>query len=237
MTAHIESKENDIAKKVLLPGDPLRAKYIAEKFLENAVCINQVRGMLGYTGTYRGEKITVFSTGMGMPSMGIYAYELCQFYGVEELIRIGTCGTPKEYIDLKDIILATESYTHSSFPYLFFEDQEKLYEADETLNHKIEESAFKNGTKMHKGRIGTSDIFDPYVNQESFLKKFPNSEEILAFEMEAAALFAIGKHLHKKTSCLLTVVDVPKKNAHASSEERELALNEMIQVALDALVL
>ena len=141
MTAHIESEKKDIAKKVLLPGDPKRAKYIAEKFLENAVCINDVRGMLGYTGMYKGEKITVFATGMGMPSMGIYAYELCKFYDVDTLIRIGTCGANKENLHMKDIILATASYTLSSYPYLFFDDLEKIYFSNQELNEKIEQSA------------------------------------------------------------------------------------------------
>ena len=237
MTAHIESEKKDIAKKVLLPGDPKRAKYIAEKFLENAVCINDVRGMLGYTGMYKGEKITVFATGMGMPSMGIYAYELCKFYDVDTLIRIGTCGANKENLHMKDIILATASYTLSSYPYLFFDDLEKIYFSNQELNEKIEQSAKEHHIPITKGLISTSDIFDVYVDKDRYLSKYPKDLDILAFEMEAAALFAIGKHLNRKSACLLTVVDSIYEDDVLTSEEREKTLDEMIVTALDAIVL
>lgn len=237
MTAHIECEKKDIAKKVLLPGDPLRAKYIAEKFLENAICINHIRGMFGYTGTYKGEKITVFATGMGMPSMGIYAYELCQFYDVEELIRIGTCGANQKGLHVKDVIVATASYTLSSYPYLFFDDNENIFYADQSLTQKLELAADHFGIPIQKGSILTSDIFDVYVEKEKYFQKYPKEIETLASEMEAAALFAIGKHLKRKTACILTVVDSIYQDDYVSSEDREKALDEMIQIALDAMVL
>ncbi len=234
-TPHIESQIGEIAPKVLLPGDPLRAKYIAEHYLENAVCINQIRGMLGYTGTYKGEKVTVFATGMGMPSMGIYAYELCKFYGAKEFIRIGTCGAKKDFLHLRDLILANESYTLSSYPYLFFDDKETTFASSETLNQKIRTVADKKNCLLHEGRIGTSDVFDVYVDKKIYLKKF--EKDVLAFEMEAAALFAIGKHLGVQTACLLTVVDSVHQNESITALEREQSLDAMIQLALDAIVL
>ncbi len=237
MTAHIESQKNEIAKKVLLPGDPLRAQYIAKHFLEDAKLVNQVRGMFGYTGTYKGEKVTVFATGMGMPSMGIYAYELCKFYGVETLIRIGTCGTYQEGIHIKDIILATQSYTKSNYPSLFFNDTATVFHASTQLNACIQKAAKKKNISLVEGPICTTDAFDLYVETERFLSQVPNHEQILAYEMEAAALFAIGKHLHKQTACLLTVVDSQHEKAHLSSEERQNRMDEMILLALDAIVL
>ena len=235
-TPHIESKIGEIAKKVLLPGDPMRAKYIAEHYLEDAVCINDIRGMLGYTGTYKNEKVTVFATGMGMPSMGIYAYELCKFYGAEELIRIGTCGANDAHLHLMDVILATKSYTLSSYPHLFFEDDAKKFKSSNELNQKIRNVAVEKGINLTEGLIGTSDVFDVYVDKERYLKNY-EGEDIIAFEMEAAALFAIGKHLNVKTSCLLTVVDSVHQDESITPERREKSLNDMIELALDAIVL
>ncbi len=237
MTAHIESKKNEIAKRILLPGDPLRAKYIAEKFLENSVQVNRVRGMFGYTGTYKNKQVTVFATGMGMPSIGIYAYELAQFYDAEKMIRIGTCGTYHKDIHIKDVLLASSSYTKSSYPLLFFEDNENEFYANKNLNQTIKQVAKDHSIPLREGCICTSDIFDPYVEMNTFLTHLPKEKEILAFEMEAAALFAIGKHLNRQTACLLTVVDSSNDEQHLSREERERALDEMIQLALDAIVL
>ena len=235
MTAHIESEKKDIAKKVLMPGDPLRAKYIAENFLENPRLVNNVRGMLGYTGYYKGEEITVFASGMGGPSIGIYAYELYKFYDVETIIRIGTCGSGKQEINLKDIIIADKSYTLSSYPKFFFDDDNRLFPSTVSLNDKLEQEALKSNIHTARGTIITSDIFDVYVDKERYLNLYPK-DDYLAYEMEAAILFAIAKHLTKNAACLLTVVDSEFTNSSLSSAEREHSLNDMIKLSLNTLV-
>ncbi len=234
MTAHIESKKEDIAKKVIMPGDPLRAKYLAENFLDNYKQVNSIRGMLAYTGYYNNEKITVFASGMGGPSIGIYAYELFKFYGVETIIRIGTCGSALEEVKLKELVIATSSYTLSSYPKLFFDDDEKDFESSEVINKKIALVAKNEGLSIHEGKIITSDIFDPYVDKERYLSLYPN-DKYLAYEMEAAILFCLAKHLQKQAACILTVVDYEFDNSSLSSEEREKSLNAMIKVSLETL--
>ena len=237
MTVHIESKKEEIAKKVLMPGDPLRAKYIAEHFLEDAKCINTTRNMLGYTGFYQGERITVFASGMGGPSIGIYAYELYLFYDVEEIIRIGTSGANKEEIKIKDLILAKDAYTLSSYPKLFFDDDEHLFTASKTLNEKIKKVSEEKNVSLKEGTIITSDIFDVYVDKERYHKNYPADLNAYANEMEGAILLCMAKHLNKQAACLLTIVDSPYSNAIITSEERETSLNDMIKLALDTFVI
>ncbi len=234
-TPHIESKLEDIAEVVLMPGDPLRAKYIADKFLTDVKLVNQVRNMYAYTGYYKKKKITVFSSGMGIPSMGIYAYELFQFYNVKKIIRIGTCGTMHPDVHLLDIVLATSAYSVSTFPLLFDGDQEREYESSSSLNQILLENAKEQNISVQKGKIITSDVFDPYVDQEKFLSCFPK-EEFIASEMEAFALFYLAKKLDKEATCLLTVVDSKYEHRSLSSKEREKSLDDMISFALDALV-
>lgn len=233
MTAHIESKKEDIAKVVLMPGDPLRAKYIAEKFLTNYKLVNSVRNMLAYTGEYKGQKVTVFSSGMGIPSIGIYAYELFQFFDVEKIIRIGTCGTTHKDVKLMDIVLGSSSYSLSTFPLLFDGDTNKEYFSSEKLNQSIIDTAKKLNISIHTGKIITSDVFDPYVDQEKFMQNFPN-DQFLASEMESFCLYYLAYKLEKEATCLLTVVDSKYDKRSLSSEEREKSLNEMIILALES---
>ena len=234
-TAHIESRKEDIGEIVLLPGDPLRAKYIAEHFLEDYRLVNSVRNMYAYTGTYKGKMITVFSSGMGIPSVGIYAYELFKFYDVKKIIRIGTCGTIHKDVKLLDVVLADSAYSVSTFPLLFDGDTEKNYKSSSTLNNLIINKANEVGTKLHVGEIITSDVFDPYVDDAKFISNFPD-REFMASEMEAFGLFYLAHKLNKDATCLLTVVDSKYDKRSLTSEEREQSLNEMITLALESVI-
>lgn len=235
MTAHIESKKEDIAKTVIMPGDPLRAKYIADNFLEDARLVNNVRGMLAYTGKYKGKELTVFASGMGIPSMGIYAYELYKFYDVETIIRVGTAGANKEEVKLLDIIIADSAYTLSSYPKLFFDDEERVYESSKDLNDQIEQLAISKKLSYKRGNIITSDVFDVYVDKEKYYANYPKDLDTLASEMEAAALFSIAKHLNKKATAIITVVDSRFVDEEVSSDDRQTKLNDMILLALDSI--
>jgi len=233
-TAHIESKKEDIASIVLMPGDPLRAKYVAENFLTDYKLVNTVRNMYAYTGTYKGKRVTVFASGMGIASIGIYAYELYKFYDVEKIIRIGTCGTNSRDIKLLDIVLAEQAYSLNNFPQLFDGDKEKEYNASEILNNAIKSKASELNLKLHCGKIITSDVFDPYVDYDKYMSNFP-SENFLANEMESFALFYLAKKLNKDAACLLTVVDSHFDPMKITSEQRQTSLNTMISLALESI--
>lgn len=234
-TAHIESKMEDIAEVVLMPGDPLRAKYIADNFLDEAVLINTVRNMYGYTGFYKGKKITVFSSGMGISSIGIYAYELYKFYNVKTIIRIGTAGTMHPSVKLLDVVLAKSSYSYSAFPLQFDGDVEKEYESSSDLNNLIIDKSKELNRNIHYGKIITSDVFDPYVSADKFSSLFPK-DDFLASEMEAFGLFYLAKKLNKEATCLMTIVDSKFDKRSLTSEEREQSLNDMISLALEAVL-
>ena len=235
MTPHNEAKKEDIAKIVITPGDPLRAKYIAENFLENARLVNTVRNMLAYTGTYKGKEITVFSSGMGMPSMGIYCYELYHFYDVENIIRIGSCGAYSEDLNIFDTILVDQVYTEGNFAFEFNEKDCHLMQANSKLNEIIENTAKEINIPYIKGNTLCSDCFDWYIESvDALIKRFPKDLNIIGVEMEAFALFYIANYLGKKASCLLTVVDSHYKKQEISSEEREKSLNDMIVLALES---
>ncbi len=233
MTPHNEAKKGEIAKIVLMPGDPLRAKYIAENFLEDVKLVNQVRNIFAYTGKYKGKEITVMASGMGMASMGIYAYELYKFYDVESIIRIGSCGGYDENLKLFDTILVDNSYTEGTFAYTFNNEKINEIEASIELNEKIERTAIENNIKLVKGTVLCSDCFDLYIpHVETLLNRIP--EHIIAAEMESFSLLYLAKHLHKKAACLLTVVDIPSVKNQISSEERQTALNDMIKLSLES---
>ena len=234
-TAHIESRKEDIGEIVLLPGDPLRAKYIAENFLEDYKLVNSVRNMYAYTGYYKGKMVTVFSSGMGIPSVGIYAYELFKFYDVKKIIRIGTCGTIHKDVKLLDVVLADSAYSVSTFPLLFDGDTDKEYPASSLLNNLISNKALELGSNIHIGKIITSDVFDPYVDHDKFISNFPD-EEFMASEMEAFGLFYLAKKLGRDATCLLTVVDSKYDDRSLTSEQREKSLDDMIVLALDSMV-
>ena len=237
MPIHCNAKKGDIAKTVLMPGDPLRAKYIAENFLENARLVNTVRNMLAYTGTYKGKEITVFSHGMGMASMGIYCYELYKFYDVENIIRIGSCGAYSEDLNIFDTILVDKSYTEGNFAYEWNEKDCHLIESSEFLNEIIESTAKEINIPYIKGNTLCSDCFDGYLESiPNLIKRFPKELNIIGAEMEAFALFYMAHYLCRQASCLLTVVDSHYKKQEISSEEREKSLNNMITLALESAI-
>ena len=237
MPIHCNAKKEDIAKTVLMPGDPLRAKYIAENFLENARLVNTVRNMLAYTGTYKGKEITVFSHGMGMASMGIYCYELYKFYDVENIIRIGSCGAYSEDLNIFDTILVDKSYTEGNFAYEWNEKDCHLIESSKFLNEIIESTAKEINIPYIKGNTLCSDCFDGYLESiPNLIKRFPKELNIIGAEMEAFALFYMAHYLGKQASCLLTVVDSHYKKQEISSEEREKSLNNMITLALESAI-
>ncbi len=231
-TPHIEANKEDIAEVVLMPGDPLRAKFIADNYLTNVQMINSVRNMYGYTGYYKDKKVTVMGSGMGIPSIGIYAYELYKFYDVKKIIRVGSCGGYDPSLKLYDIILAEQSYSESTFAYALSGYEGHVIESTKELNNHIEEVANKLGIKLYKGTILTSDAF---YNEENQLKKAPGELNCIATEMESYGLFHIAKVLNKEASCLLTVVKLFKTGESATSIERERSLVQMIELALESI--
>ena len=237
MTLHIESKENEIEKNVLMPGDPLRAKYIAEKYLTDVKIINNIRNMTAYTGKYKGFPVTIFPSGMGMASIGIYSYELFKFYGVDNIIRIGTSGANNPNVKILDVILATESYSLSNYLNLFDGYDKNIIESSNELNNKIEKTSNKLNINLKKGIIITSDVFNPYVDsKEKYESNYENFNNTLASEMEAFALFYMAKKFGKNATCLLTITDSSYDNRKITSSEREKSLDDMIMLALESIV-
>ncbi len=233
---HIKVDKKMIAPIVLMPGDPLRAKYIAETFLENAILINSIRNMLGYTGTYKGVRVTVIGSGMGMPSMGIYSYELFTFYNVEKIIRIGTCGANKEDINVSDLIVPDSAYSESNIAYTFSDYPNKFTYPSKELNNVIIETAKEMNYKIHRGTILTLDIFGPYVDEERIINRVPRNVDIIGEEMEAFGLFHIANYCGKEAACILTVTDSKYSSLVLSDEEREKNLNNMILLALNSII-
>lgn len=238
-TPHNTAKLEEIAKTVIMPGDPLRAKYIAENFLENYKLVNEVRNMYAYTGNYKNQKVTIMASGMGMPSMGIYSYELYKFYNVENIIRIGSCGGYSPDLKLFDIILSEQVYSESNFALSTNNENCHIVESSIKLNNVIEKTSQKVNIPVIKGTTVCTECFDLYMSnlQETF-NRIPRNLKPIGSEMEAFALFYIAKMLKKNASCLMSVVDtnvnsnLPKSNATA--EERQNGLNNMIKLALES---
>ena len=237
MTAHIESKLEDIAKVVLMPGDPLRAKYSVENFFEDYKLVNQVRGMYAYTGTYKGHKLSIMAHGMGMPSVGIYSYELFKFYDVENIIRIGSCGGYKPELKLFDIILSENVFSESNYALTLNNDDCHITSSSNELNSIIEVTAKEKNINLTKGNTVCADCFDIYMTDvNQFLGRLPDGFNPVSAEMEAFALFYNAKLLNKNASCLMSVVDSKFITDVATAEERETGLNNMIRLALDSAI-
>lgn len=235
-TPHNNANPGDIAKLVLMPGDPLRAKVVAETFLENPVQFNDVRGMKGYTGTYKGNRVSVMGSGMGMPSIGIYSYELFAFYGVEAIVRIGSTGAYDPNVNLYDVVLASGAYSESSYAYVFDGTTDKVILPNAELNAQLEESAKELGYELVHGVVHSSDQFY-YGNPEKTAeagKKATEEYHAIVAEMESFALFANAKNLGKKAACLLTVSDSIVKKEETTAEERQNSFTRMMEVALGA---
>jgi purine-nucleoside phosphorylase len=233
MSIHIEAKENEIAETILLPGDPLRAQYIAENFLKDAVCYNNVRGMLGFTGTYKGQRISVQGTGMGVPSISIYVNELIRSYGVKNLIRVGTCGAIQKDVKVRDIILAMTSSTDSQMNRLAFEGFDYAPTASFDLLKKAYDEGVNKGLNIKVGSVLTSDVF--YRDSMDIVKKLAD-HGVLAIEMETTALYTLASKYGVNALSVLTVSDHVFTGEETTAEERQTTFNEMIEIALEAAI-
>lgn len=234
---HIVTEKENIAPIVLLPGDPLRAKYIAEKFLTDAVLVNTIRNMFAYTGYYKGKRITVMGSGMGMPSMGIYSYELYHFYDVEKIIRIGSAGSVHPNAKVLDVVLSTGSYSNSSFENTLIKREESFVEASKELNNTIIETAKELNMDIKMGPTFTSDVFDVYVDISEIIDKCPIKDQLQCVEMEGFALMHIAKYCNKEASMLATIVDSKyQPDVIVSPEDRETSLDKMITLALESII-
>ncbi len=234
---HINSKKEDIAEIVLLPGDPLRAKYIAENFLENYKLVNEVRNMLAFTGAYKGKRVTVMGSGMGIPSVAIYAHELYHFYDVKKIIRIGTAGAFSPEIKVRDIILAKDAYSDSNFAYGYRQIKSPLVNSTKELNQTIIETSKDLNIDITEGTLYTSEIFDVYRNIDHLKNAIPENIKPLASEMEAFGLFHIAEVNNKEATCLVSISDSKfQKDVDLSPEERQTSLNQMITLALESIL-
>lgn len=237
MTPHNEAKKGDIAKLVIMPGDPLRAKYIAENYLEDYKLVNSVRGMYAYTGRYKGKEISVMAHGMGIPSMGIYSYELYKYYDVETIIRIGSCGAYSKDLKLFDMVLSENCYSESTYALTLNNDDNHIISASYNINEIIKNTAKEKGIKLYLGNTVCTDCFDVYMTDiDKFLKRIPEGFNPLSAEMEAFALFYNAKLLNKKASCIMSVVDSKYIETIATPKEREIGLTNMIELALDSIL-
>ena len=234
-TPHIAAKPGDFGKTVLMPGDPLRAKFIAENFLENPVLVNNVRGVQGYTGTYEGVRVSVMASGMGMPAIGIYSHELYNGYGVENIIRVGSAGSIQENINLYDIVLAQGACTDSNFAHQFHLPGTFAPIADFQLLTEAVKACEELGATYHVGNVNSSDVF--YGDHEGVpegldsvyaLKKMG----VMALEMEAAALYMNAARYGKRALCICTISDHVLKGVETSSQQRQNSFTQMMKIAL-----
>jgi len=235
-TPHNAAEKGAIAKIVLMPGDPLRAQFIATTYLENAVEFNRVRGMLGFTGSYRGKPVSVMGSGMGMPSIGIYSYELFTLYDVDAIVRIGSAGGYRDSLKLFDVLLAAESYSESTYARSQNGFTGSRIAADESLCARLKESAGRLGYPLIEGTLHCSDVFyreetggDPYWHKVS------TEQNCLAVEMESFALYHNARVTGKKAACLVTVSDMLAGGHNASAQEREQSFTRMMEIALGIL--
>lgn len=232
-TPHMEAKAGDFAKTVLMPGDPLRAKFIAETYLENIRCVNQVRGMLGFTGTYKGKEVSVMGSGMGMPSIGIYSYELYHFYDVDNIIRVGSAGAIQDDINVMDVVIGMGATMVSSYADQFGCPGHLAPLADYHLLSTAVESAKELGTEVKVGNILSEDVFyNDRPNSKDCFKKMG----VMAVEMESGALYLNAARAGKRALCILTISDHIYRPEELTSEQRQLGFGKMIEVALETAI-
>ena len=233
MSLHINAEKGAVAESVLMPGDPLRAKFIAENFLENPKCYNEIRNMLGYTGTYKGVPVSVQGSGMGMPSMGIYSWELFTEYNVENIIRVGTAGSFNEDVKIKDIVVGMAASTDSNYIHAF--DVPGSYSpcASYQLLLKLQAASRENSIPIKAGNIVSCDVF--YELKEDWWKKWA-SMGILAVEMEAAALYMNAAYNRKNAMAIMTISDHFVTGERATAEERQNSFTDMMKLALEAAI-
>ncbi|WP_299551401.1 purine-nucleoside phosphorylase [Seonamhaeicola sp.] len=230
MSVHIEAKKGDIAETILLPGDPLRAKWIAETFFENPVCFNEVRGMLGYTGTFHGKKISVMGTGMGVPSISIYAHELITEYGVKNLIRVGSAGSYQKHVEIRDIVLAMAASSNSGVNELRFGGADYAPTANFGLFQKAVEAAKSKNIAIKAGNVFTSDEF--YADDFESYKKW-SKFGVLCVEMETAGLYTVAAKHNVNALTILTISDSLVTGERLSSKDRETTFKDMVEIALE----
>lgn len=233
MSVHINAEKGDIAESVLMPGDPLRAKFIADNYLENVVRYNSVRGMYGFTGTYNGKKVSIQGSGMGIPSISIYATELIEMYGVKKLIRVGSAGSMKKEVKLRDLVIAMSASTDASFNKLRFGGMDYAATADYELLERAVSLAKQHKCNYHVGKILSSDTF--YADNTDAWKIWPKYD-VIAVEMEAAALYTIAAKFGVQALTLLTISDSLIDGGSSSSEEREKTFTDMMEIALNTVV-
>lgn len=233
---HIVTDKKNIAPLVLFPGDPLRAKYIAEKFLTDIKLVNKIRNMYAFTGYYKDKLVTVVGSGMGCPSASLYAYELFTFYGVEKIIRIGSAGANKENIKLMDTVLSTGAYSESSIAYQWGGYTDKFIKSNDELNEIIKETAKEQNIDIHVGPTLTSDVFDVYASIDHVINTCPIKDELLATEMEGFGIFHVARICKKQASMLITIVDSKFDTRIVSPEMRETHLDNMIVLALESII-
>ncbi|AVQ99720.1 purine nucleoside phosphorylase DeoD-type [Oceanobacillus picturae] len=234
MSVHIGAKQGEIADKILLPGDPLRAKFIAENFLEDVSQYNEVRGMYGFTGTYKGERISVQGTGMGVPSISIYVNELIQSYDVKKLIRVGTCGAIQKDVKVRDVILAQGSTTDSQMNRMVFQGIDYAPLADFELLKNAYDAGLEKGLNLRVGNVFTSDTF--YRDNAKEVNELLAAYKVLAVEMETTALYTLAAKYGRQALSVLTVSDHILTGEETSAEERQTTFNEMMEIALEAAI-
>jgi purine-nucleoside phosphorylase len=233
MSTHIGAKPGEIAERVLLPGDPLRAKWIAETYLEDAKCYSTVRNMFGFTGTYRGHPVSAQGTGMGMPSASIYSHELVTEYGVRTMVRVGTCGALSESLRLRDVIAASGASTDSAMNRMRFDGLiDYAPVADFGLLRSAVDVAARRGVEMTVGPIFAADAF--YNDRPDLYDRLANYG-VLAVEMESAALYTIAARYRARALTILTVSDLIRTGERASAQEREQTFGQMVEIALEAI--
>ena len=228
-TPHLQGEKGDYAPVVLMPGDPLRAKFIAETYLDNVKCVNEIRSMLGFTGTYKGVPVSVQGSGMGQPSIGIYSYELFHFYDVQSIIRVGTAGGIKDEIRLRDLILAQGACTNSNFAAQYELPGTYAPIASFRLLRAAADTADKMGVPVNVGNVFSSDLFYDDADSLADWKKM----NVLAIEMEAAALYMNAARAGKEALCICTVSDCPLRGEYTTAEERQTSFTGMIELALE----
>ena len=233
MTPHNEAEKGDIAKTVLMPGDPLRAKFIAETFLDDYKLVNSVRNIYAYTGHYKGKEVTIMASGMGMASIGIYSYELYKFYDVDTIIRIGSAGAYTDELNLYDIVLADGAYSESTFAKTQNNEESNILHGSKELNNHIKEVAKNMGINIHFNNIHSSDVF---YNENDNFRELNEKYGCSCVEMESFALFHNANVLGKKAACLLTISDSLVTHYEITSEEREKSFHTMIRIALESLL-
>jgi len=232
-TPHNTARVGEIAKTVLMPGDPLRAKYIADTFLENPTQFNGIRNMLGYTGTYKGKQISVMGSGMGMPSIGIYSYELYKFYDVESIIRVGSSGAYTDELKIHDIVLVDSSWSQSTYAKVQAGTEGDIQYPSELLTNKIEDTAKNINIPIIRGRIHSSDVFYYESSVPNYVDFYQN-HNCICTEMESYALFHNAKTLGKQAASLLTISDSLVTHEEISAEARQNSFDKMMQIALES---